>query len=575
MSTNQWQRSPHGMFLWMRRHPYLLTILLCGVLLPFGYADRANLKPSSYVYLGVVLGAGAAAAIFTFRIGRALTERLLLCSIAAAGVTAAMMIVDDAENKTTAIALIAVLAAAAGALFIRRFFTPDARSVIMLLILLGIVIRFVYVLYTGSGDRQHDVGFFNWKWGHANYIEYWYKNGMTLPDFDVTSIWQYYHPPFHHWLMALLLQALTELDVAYPTACEALQILPMLYSCLTMIVCYRIFRLAGLKDNPLIAAMALICFHPTFILFGGAFNNDMLVTLLMMAAIMWGIRWYREPILQNIIPTALCIGLGMMTKLSGWMVAPGVAFLFVVVLIKHIKKPLKLLGQYLLFGVICVPLGLWWQVRNLLLFKVPITYVPMLSVNDPIYGGNLSVSERLLNFGGQQFTYVYDAYTAYGAPYDERNPTLGLFKTAMFDEGTNSITAAHFPQIKVTAPILYWISVVLFLLCFACLIRMLCRKSDRLNGAERVYFALLTAVILGSYYWFCLKYPFTCTYNIRYCMPLIPLCAMGLGLFLQNAGNSRRAKGSKRFLYALCGAFCMMSYLVYTQIGAALPIGTS
>ena len=37
--NNKLQRTPQGLFNLMRRHPYLLTILLCGILLPFGYAD--------------------------------------------------------------------------------------------------------------------------------------------------------------------------------------------------------------------------------------------------------------------------------------------------------------------------------------------------------------------------------------------------------------------------------------------------------------------------------------------------------------------------------------------------------
>ena len=51
------QQTPEGLFALMRRHPYLLTILLCGLLLPFGLADRANITAGSCIYLGVVLGA--------------------------------------------------------------------------------------------------------------------------------------------------------------------------------------------------------------------------------------------------------------------------------------------------------------------------------------------------------------------------------------------------------------------------------------------------------------------------------------------------------------------------------------
>ena len=50
-------------------------------------------------------------------------------------------------------------------------------------------------------------------------------------------IWQYYHPPLHHWLMALLLRILTVCGMEYDKACQSLQILPMLYYTLIMVVC--------------------------------------------------------------------------------------------------------------------------------------------------------------------------------------------------------------------------------------------------------------------------------------------------------------------------------------------------
>ncbi|MBQ3331451.1 MAG: glycosyltransferase family 39 protein [Ruminococcus sp.] len=569
------QRTPEGLFNLMRRHPYLLTVIICGLLLPFGFADRANITAGSCIYLGAVTGVIALAAIFFFRLGKDPVEKLILCVVTLSCIGACMLAIGYVKNKALAVAVVALVVAAALIGFIKINFEVSDTTIIALLIALGIAIRFVYVLYTGFRDRQHDVGFFNWKWGHANYIEYWYNNGLKLPDFDVRNIWQYYHPPLHHWLMAALLRLLTLLGVEYNKACEALQILPMLYSSLSMIVSYRIFRMVKLKGKPLIMAMAFMCFHPTFILFGGEFNNDILLFLFVMAAILWGLRWYREPTMRNIIPLAFCIGLGMMTKLSGWMVAPAVAFLFLVILIRSIKeknKPLRYIGQYAVFGVICVPLGLWWQVRNLIKFKVPLTYIPLLNTGDPIYSGNLSLAERFFGFGGQQLTYVYDAFTAYGSPYNETNPTLGLLKTAMFDEGTNSITAEHFPQITVTAPILYWLSVVLAAVSFICFIVMMIRKSELINGVERFYFSLLYGVHFVSYYMFAIAYPFTCTYNIRYAMPLIPLAVMGTAMALQKTESSTKAAAAwfRRIVYALTAAFCAMSYLVYTQIGATM-----
>lgn len=566
------KRTPQAMFAAMRRHPYLLTFVICGLLLPFGFADRANIQTSSCIYLGVAAAVIALSAIFYYNLGKTLPEKLVLSGVTAACIAACMLIIGYVSNKALAIPIIALILAAIAVVFIKFNYEISDTVIIALLIALGIAIRFTYILYTGVVDRQHDVGDFTSTVGHAGYIKYWYDNGLKLPDFDVRAYWQYYHPPFHHWLMAGLLSILTALGVDFNTASEATQILPMLYSSLTMIVCYRIFRMVRLSGTPLIAATALICFHPTFIIFGGSFNNDMLLMLFMTAAILWGLRWYREPVMKNIIPLALCIGLGMMTKLSGWMVAPAVAFVFLVILIKNIKKPLKYIGQYVVFGIICIPLGVWWQVRNLLKFQIPLTYVPDLGPTSFMYSGNMPLTERLFSLGNGQLSYVYGSITIVGAPYNEYNPTLGLFKTAMFDECANSVNDLHFPQIHVTGPILFWISVALFLICFGCFIAAMVKKSGFVNEIERVYFSLLFAVELVSYYLFCLAYPLSCTFNIRYCMPLIPLCAMGMAMVLQKTKDSEKpvTVWFRRAVYALSAAFCAMSYLVYTQVGATI-----
>ena len=565
-------RTHEGLFALMRRHPYLLTIIICALLLPFGLADRANITAGSCIYLGVVTGAASAAAIFLFNLGNNIREKLLLCGIMLACIAASMLIIGYIKNKALAIAIIAVIVAAAAIGFIKINYEVSDAVIIALLIALGIAIRFVYVLYTGIVDRQHDVADFTSTVGHAGYIKYWYENGLKLPDFDVRGYWQYYHPPFHHWMMAILLKVLTLFGVEFYTAGEAIQILPMMYSSLTMIVSYKIFRLVKLSGTPLIAATAIVCFHPTFIIFGGSFNNDMLLMLFMMGAILWGLRWYREPVMKNIIPIALCIGLGMMTKLSGWMVAPAVALMFLAVLIRNIKKPLKYIGQYAVFGVICIPLGVWWQVRNLIKFQVPLTYVPELGTNSVMYSGNMPLAERLFSLGNGQLSYIYGSITLVGAPFNEYNPTLALFKTAMFDECANSINDTHFPQIHITGPILFWISVVLFLICFVCFIVSMIRKSKYINGVERAYFGLLCASILFSYYMFSISIPYSCSFNIRFCMPLIPLCAMGMAMVLQKTKDSEKpvTVWLRRALYALSAAFCAMSYLVYTQVGATM-----
>ena len=266
----------------------------------------------------------------------------------------------------------------------------------------------------------------------------------------------------------------------------------------------------------------------------------------------------------------------MMSKLNAWMVAPAVAILFLYVLIKNIKSWLKYIGQFAVFGAICAPLGLWWPVRNLLgEYKIPLTYVPYLSEQDAQYCGNMSWTERFFNFGSGQTSFVYDAFTDpnFGAPYNEFNPTVGLVKTSLFGEGQTAISDVHFPQLGSTGPILFWVGVILALLCFVAFIVMMISKRSGLDGISRIFFSVLAVTMLGSYYYFCIKFPFTCTMNIRYCVPLIPLFAMGLGLLLQRfSGDSKVQKTLRVASYVLVACFVLMTLVVYTQIALPEPV---
>ena len=552
----------------LAKHPYLSVVGMCILLFFFGFCEKSNLTKGSYIYAGVVSAAIFAGLAFYGKIGRDTKENLIVFLFAFAFSGVSLFLISYTDNSIPLMLWLFLFMLALFAIILRSLGQLTTRTLVMLMIAAGIMLRFVYVLYTDSGSRQHDVGFWNWTWGHANYIEYWYKNGLKLPDFDVRTIWQYYHPPLHHWIMALLLKILVLFGMPYEMACQALQILPMIYSSLIMVVSYRIFRWVKLDGLPLIIAMGILCFHPTFVLMGGFFNNDILTMLFMLVAVMFALRWYRDPTLKRIIPIALCVGLGMMTKLSAWMVAPPIAIMFLYIFVKNIKAWKKYIGQYALFGVITFPLALWWQIRNYLLFKVPLTYVPYLGDQSNQYCGNMSAFKRLFDFGNGQLSYVYDAFTDYGAPYNEYNPTLGLFKTAIFEEGTNGVSDVNFPQIAVTGPILFWIGVVLGLLCFFAFVVMMLRKDSGLDGMSRVFFLVFAATMIICYYLYCFKFPFTCTMNIRFLVPMISLCAMGLGLLLQRfSGQSLPEKILRYGSIGLTIAFALMTCVVYTQIG--------
>ncbi len=557
----------NSLFSVLAKHPFICVFAICLFLFPFGLCEQPNLNIGSMIYAAVICILAAGAVVALGRFSTNLKQNFAIFGIAFLYIISSIYLIFQNGYSTSLIYFLSVIGLGIVAIALKLTDRLSTRTFVALMIAAGIMLRFTYILYTDSLSRQHDVGWFNWIWGHSNYIEYWYNNGLKLPDFDVRTIWQYYHPPLHHWLMAILLRALTTLGIEYDVACQAIQILPMLYSSLIMVVCYKIFRQLKLNGTPLIVAMALICFHPTFVIMAGSYNNDILSVLFILLAVLWAFRWYKSHTIKNIIVLSLCIGLGMMTKLSVWMVAPSVAFLFLFAFLNDTKKWKSYIIQFVVFAVICFPLALWWQTRNFLAFGVPITYIPNLGPQDPTYSGNMSILKRLFDFGNGQLDYVYDAYVNYGATYNEYNPTIGLFKTAMFDEGENQISTIHFPQLEITGRVLFWVSVVLFLLCFVAFLYVMVSKKSNLKFTTRVFYLILFAIFIGSYYLFCFQYPHTCTMNIRYCVPLIVMCAFGLGLLLQSLKSTRWHKILKYSAYTLTILFVAATSVVYTQVG--------
>ena len=557
------------------KHPYLSVTGMCVLLFFFGFCESSSFAGWCYFYAGAVMLAAYILLAAFAGICRSIKQSVVVVATVMTLTAGGLFLMYSFDNSPVLLLWMSLvlLAVLCGIMWLTDCL--NERTFIVLLIAAGIMLRLTYNLYSSYTVRQHDVGYFNWTWGHANYIEYWYQNGLKLPDFDVRTIWQYYHPPLHHWIMALLFKILNLCGMEYMKAAEALQIIPLIYSSLITVVSFRILRFVKLKGTPLVISMAILCFHPFFVLMSGFYNNDPLCVLFMLLSMLLALRWYREPTLKRIIPVALCVGLGMMTKLSGWMVAPAIAVLFLYVFVKNIKAWLKYIGQFAIFGAICAPLGLWWQVRNYILFKVPLTYVPFLNEGDPQYSGNMSLAKRFFDFGNGQLSFVYDAFTDpnFGAPFNEYNPTIGLLKTAVFDEGQSAINDIHYPQIAVTGPILFWVCVALALLCFVSFIVMMVRKDSGLDGVTRLFFAVLTVTMLGSYYLFCIKFPFTCTMNIRYCVPLIPIFVMGLGLLLQRfKPETRCGKILYPATYVLTAAFAVMTCLVYSQVGLASAV---
>ncbi len=432
----------------------------------------------------------------------------------------------------------------------------DDRWTAFLLCGMGFCMRLAYVLATPYHIRQHDVGRFDGDSGHAAYITYLYEN-LHLPDFDVREVWQFYHPPLHHSSAALWMRLLTACGIPFDHAGESVQLLTMAYSCLSLVLFWKLLRHFDLRGLAMAVPLGIMAFHPTFIILAGSINNDMMSITLLLASILLTLRWFREPKLSTILKLALTIGLGMMTKLSVWMAAPAAAVAFLVILYRNRKEPLPCLRQFVLFGILCLPLGLGWGVRNLLRWGVPIAYVPMLSDNSTQYIGSIPVWRRLFDFSGEQWSYVYDCFEMYGQDYNEYNPLMGLLKTAMFDE---LINPEYYPTITGFGELLFFSQILLCVLAAAAMV-MVCRKhTERITGWEKCLLGITFGITFISYYSFCIAFAHVCTQNIRYATPLIFISCLFLGLWMQEMPERSPLRK------ILCGAalvFSFASYIVY------------
>lgn len=549
----------------IQTHPFIFTALLCFLCGIFTFGSENFISAQSILFMTAL---GCTAMILAFSFSHSDTNKkhnsfpIYLLFVLFGGALGLM----TARLEHKALFLFTLGIAVCLFVFVRLLFNKQITTERLLIILfvVGFLLRLTYVLYTVYSIRQHDVSSFGKTSGHAGYIEYLYKN-MTLPDFDVRTRWQFYHPPLHHAIAAIWMRFLTTFGVSYSNACESVQILTLFYSSCCMILSCKIFKALHLKDNGLIVAFAIIAFHPTFIIFAGSINNDILSVAFMLGAILNSINWYYNQTMVNILKIALCVGLGMMTKLSAWMVAPAIALMFAVVFFSKLRCWKKYIAQFAAFLAVCAPLGLWWSIRNLILWKVPVSYVPLLSETSEQYIGFHSVAERLFNFDWKQFEWVYTQFGFYEGTYFEYNPTIALLKTAMFGERVNDVL---FPGIAIFGVILFWSSVALVLIGVFAMIYFFIKKVTKSDTVIKFFLALLYFVILLSYYYFCIAYPHTCTQNIRYASPLIVLGAFFIGT-IPLAFKSKKiySKILRGLLYGLTALFCTSSAVTYFIVG--------
>ncbi len=383
--------------------------------------------------------------------------------------------------------------------------------------------RLYYICFISIFDMQHDVGQPGENYGHLGYISYLLVN-HHLPDFDVREAFQFWHPPFHHAITALFLKLVWFLFPSQTGNYESIQILPLFYVSLSLWIIWKMLHMWEVKQKGRNIVFFLMAFHPTFIILSGSVNNDTLCVMLSLLALYLALLWYRNPKIKTILAAAIVVGVGMSTKATTVIIAFPMAFLFLMGLFKYRKK---VVFQLILFGVVSLPLGLWWYLRNYFLFEVPINYIYWTSTDSIGYLGNIPLKERILDFNLKHFSFQ-NIYVQFEGKYIESNPIIALLKTSVYGQYWFNyniyIRAVVYPLV-----FLWTLFVILSLLAIPSFV-------GKVRGmlTESWSIILLYIVQFISYYSFCLQYPFVWTMDIRYAVPLLLCHGLLLAEFLNN-----------------------------------------
>lgn len=441
------------------------------------------------------------------------------------------------------------------------------ENVITLVLFAAFLLRIFYAVLTMALLFQNDITVFHTDcYGHLGYVCHLYTNGR-LPDIDPTTAYELYQPPLHYVISVIFLK-LFELLRLLPADTreleELLQVLPMIYSSITILYMDKIARQMKLSMEGRLAAVCLTGFLPYSVILGGALNNDPLAILLMVMCIYYTFKWYEKPDMKGILIMALCIGGAMMTKISSGLIAPAMAVLMLHRAWKDRKQWKGYLKQFTGFALIAFPLGLWHSIYCYIKWEMPIGYAAYLDEDSLQFIGFHDKWSRFFDFNrafeslSVRMDYVND--------FADYNIPVTLIKFATFGE-SRYYRACSLTSIVGTG--IFWVNAVLFVLMAAAFLVWCFFRDGRL--LQKIFMGTVGAVSLYSYLKFCIKYTHVCTMNVRYIMGAVYagcLVIAAASSVLQERIAARSEKGGR-----ICRGIIVALSLFYAVAVTVLKVG--
>lgn len=426
---------------------------------------------------------------------------------------------------------------------VKRCFTPE--NVVRLLFVCGCILRIWYAVVTPVTMRGHDI----WELsvnakGKAAYLLRLVEWGKLPDSYEL----QFYQQPFYYLLSALaaaVMRGLTGIeDAAFLV--NTGKVVSCIASCFSLYLSERLLReFCSVRVRGY--GMAVLSFTPVFWLTGGRLGEDALTFFFMAAVILGTVEWEKQPDWKHTILLAVLYGCGMMTKISLAFPAFYTAYIF-----WKNRKSSRFIPKMAVFAVIALPLGLWYSVRNFVLFGQPLGYV--LPQGETLYRGDRSYVARFLSLDIRNWL-----RTPYANPFQDYNFPVYLLKSELFGEFTYDM--------PVFIPTMLLLFSTLLTLCVA---GIGIYKISRWKSAPGEKRPLIWGLLFGGYaaisYW---KLPYGCSMDFRYYMVLTVCKVLVLCCFLDEEPEGHFAQEQlllQKGLKGLCFLFAGFSILFFVML---------
>ncbi len=425
----------------------------------------------------------------------------------------------------------------------------------------GGLLRLFYILFSTIYERQYDIGQIDLEAGHTvsgghlAYIQYLYENGH-LPDVDPTTVYQFHHPPLHHYVSAVWMKISSFFISDTSVLVETIQVVPFVCSLLILWVIYKILKNFELEEKTVIFLMALFAFHPSLILLSGSVNNDCMALLFALLTVYTTIQWSRQLNIRWIIGIALSIGLGMCTKQNVAEMAFPIAAVFIYVLVNEWKKngfPKKLVGQFVVFGAVSIPIGMSFYLRNLVKYHTPLVWVYELAEDSWQYTGNVPVLNRFLwPIPAEMIDNLKNFRIGCGY-----NVWMQIIRTSVLGEWDMANVGKI---VKLLAVGLMFLGALLALWALFAFVDVFAARTKKYTIDIPCRILCVGGYVVNMFFYlvFAYRYPQECSMHFRYIEITLLFPSVALGFWLQRT-QKKWAKGG---LACLLTAFALCSVLM-------------